>query len=64
MKTISYAQLQKKHAGEYIARRDNRIVACAKTYSELIRKLAQRHIDRTELVLGFVPPQKTICIYA
>ena len=64
MKTISYAKLQKNYAGEYIARENGHIVAFAKTYSQLIKKLAQKHIDRKNLTLGFVPPEITICIYA
>ena len=64
MKTISYAKLQKNYAGEYIAREDNKILAHAKTYSQLTKKLIQQHINRTKITIGFVPPKKTICIYA
>ena len=64
MKTVSYARLQKKYAGEYIARKDNQILAHAKTYSQLAKKLVQKHINRTIVTIGFVPPKGTICIYA
>jgi len=64
MKTISYAKLQKDYAGEYIARKDGQIITHAKTYSQLIKKLAQKHIERTTLTIGLVPPKRTICIYA
>jgi hypothetical protein len=63
MKAISYATLQKNYPGEYIARKDGKILAHTKTYSQLIKKLNQKRIDRTQIVIGFVPP-KTICIYA
>ncbi len=63
METISYAKFQEKYAGEYIARKNNQVLAHAKTYSQLIKKLVQKHIDRTILTIGFVPPKHTICIY-
>lgn len=56
MKSISYTKLQKDYAGEYIARKDNRILFHAKTYSQLVKNLLQKHIDRTTLTIGFVPP--------
>lgn len=64
MKFISYAKLQKSYAGEYIARKDGQILAHAKTYSQLVKELVQKHIDRTSLTIGFVPPKSTVCIYA
>ena len=63
MKTISYAKLQKNYAGEYIARKDAQILAHAKSYSQLAKKIIQKHLDRTKLIVGFVPPKSTICIY-
>ena len=64
MKNISYARLQKNYAGEYIGRKDNQIIAHAKTYAQLSKKLAQKQTNREGLIIGFVPPQNTICIYA
>lgn len=64
MKTISYAKLQENYAGEFIARKNERIVVHAKTYSQLVKKLTQIHTDRTTVTIGFVPPKSTICIYA
>ena len=64
MKTISYARLQESYAGEYIARKDSRILAHAKTYRQLVKKLIQKHINRTIVTIGFVPPKSAVCIYA
>lgn len=64
MKIISYAKLQKDYAGQYVGRKNNHVVAHAKTYSELVRKLVKKHIDRKTLTIGFVPPKSTLCIYA
>jgi hypothetical protein len=64
MKAISYTRLQKSYLGEYIGRKNTRILAHAKTYTLLIKKLTQMHIDRKHLVIGFVPPKSTTCIYA
>ena len=64
MKNISYARLQENYAGEYIGRKDNQIIAHAKTYSELSKKLTQKRINRKKLIIGFIPPKGTICIYA
>ncbi len=63
MKAISYARLQKNYAGEYIARKDGQILAHAKSYSQLAKKIIQKHLDRKKLIVGFVPPKGTICIY-
>jgi hypothetical protein len=64
MKIISYAKLQKDYAGEYIGRKNSRIVAHAKSYSQLVRKLIQKHINRQDIAIGLVPPKSTLCIYA
>lgn len=64
MKTVCYAKLQEHYAGDYIARKGDKILMHAKTYTRLIKKLAQKHINRAALTIGFVPPKETICIYA
>ncbi len=64
MKTISYARLQERYSGEYIARNGARVLEHAGTYTRLMKRLAQKHIDRTTLSIGFVPPKSAICIYA
>ena len=61
---ISYMKLQEKYSGEYIARRGNRILVHAKTYPSLKKKLVKEHLDRSQLIVGFVPPKNTISIYA
>ena len=64
MRTISYAKLQENYGGEYIARRDDHIIAHAKTYPQLLKKLAHKKINRSTLSIGFVPSQRSLCIYA
>ncbi|GEM_PF-3169499 len=64
MKTVSYAKLQEHYASDYIARKGDKIFMHAKSYTQLMKKLARKHINRTALTIGFVPPKETICIYA
>lgn len=62
--TISYMKLQENYSGEYVARKGNRILVHAKTYPSLKRELVKKHLDRSKLIVGFVPPKNTISIYA
>ena len=63
-KLISYAKLQERYPNEYVARKDNKVLAHAQTYPRLIKKLAREKLDRSLLVIGFIPPKDKICIYA
>ena len=63
-KLISYAKLQENYPNEYVARKDNKVLAHAKTYTQLIKKLTEEKLDRSKLIIGFVPPVDKICIYA
>ena len=63
-KAVSYGQFQKKYSGEYIARRENRVLAHAKTYPLLKKRILQKKLDRKSVIIGFVPPKDMICIYA
>ena len=64
MKIISYARLQGKYGGEYVAHKDNRVVVHAKTYTQLSKKITQKGINRTELTIGFIPRKDILYIYA
>ena len=63
MKPIPYAKFQKKYPDEYIARKDSKVLAHAKTYTALKRKLAKMYLDKAKLIIGLAPPKNTICIY-
>lgn len=63
MKPIPYVKFQEKYANEFIARKNGKVLAHAKTYTALKRKLAKMHLDRTKLIIGLVPPKNMICIY-
>ena len=63
MKSISYVKFQKRYPDEYIARKESKVLAHAKTYIALTKKLDKMNLDRSKLVIGFVPPKNIICIY-
>ena len=53
-KIISYAKLQEKYPGEYIARSGQKIPMHAKTYPLLIQRMIKKHLDRSKVSIGFV----------
>ena len=61
---ISYAKLQGRYGGKFIARKDCLVLASAATYGGLIRQIRQKRLDRRTLTFGYVPPKETLCIYA
>jgi hypothetical protein len=63
MKAVPYAKFQEKYSDEFIARKDEKVLAHAKTYRALKRKIEKMHLDRSKLVIGLVPPKNIICIY-
>ena len=48
-KIISYAKLQEKYPGEYIARSGQKIPMHAKTYPLLIQRMIKKHLDRSKV---------------
>ncbi len=64
MKTISYARLQNKYGGKFVAHKDNRVVFHAKTFGQLNKQITQKGIDPTKLTIGFVPRKDLLYIYA
>ena len=63
-KLISYAKMQEKYPNEYIARKDNKVFAHAKTIPLLYKRISEEQLNRKELTIGFVPSKHRICIYA
>ena len=63
MKTISYARLQSKYGGEYVAHKNNRVIFHAKTFEQLNKKITQKGVDPTKLTIGFIPRKDLLYIY-
>ena len=63
VKVISYAKLQRRYGGQFIARENGKVLASGKTYRQLLQALRKRRLSRQRLIVGYVPPQKAICIY-
>ena len=63
MKAVSYAKLQRRYGGKFIAREDGRVLASGPTYRQLLQAIRKRHLKREHLIVGYVPPKDAICIY-
>ena len=61
---ISYAKVQARYGGKFIAHFKDRVLVSDRTYPGLIRKIAQKGLDRKKLTIGLVPPKDIPCIYA
>jgi hypothetical protein len=64
MKAISYARLQRRYGGQFIARQNGKVLASGATYQQLLRAISKRRMSRQRLIVGYVPPKDAICIYA
>lgn len=62
MKTKSYAQMQKRYGGQFVASYDGRIIAAANTSKALFKKIAD-YIGDPALFVRFIAPQRAVCIY-
>jgi len=62
MKRRSYAQLQVRYGGQFIARLNGRVVASAKTSKTLFAKI-RKWIGKRELLIEYIEPKGAICIY-
>jgi hypothetical protein len=62
-KVISYAKLQRRYGGKFIAREDGKVLASGDTYPKLLQAIRKRRLNRQALIVGYVPPKKAICIY-
>jgi hypothetical protein len=63
VKAISYARLQRRYGGQFIARQNGKVLASGSTYQELLQAIRKRQLNRLELIIGYVPPKDAICIY-
>ena len=62
--STSYAKLQRRYGGKFIARQNGHVLASGATYRTLLAAMRKRHLDRRQLVVGYVPLKDAICIYA
>ena len=63
VKVISYATLQRRYGGKFIARENGKVLASGETYRKLLQAIRKRRLNRQALIVGYVPPKKAICIY-
>ena len=61
---ISYAHIQPRYGGKFIAYKGGKVIVSASTYGSLTRKITRKRLNRLTLTIGFVPPKETPCIYA
>jgi hypothetical protein len=64
VKAISYAKLQHRYGGKFVARQDGKVLASGATYRKLLQALTKRRLNRRHVSVGYVPPKGAICIYA
>lgn len=64
VKAVSYANLQRRYGGKFIARQNGKVLASGTTYRQLLRAISKRRLNRQRLIVGYVPPKDAICIYA
>ena len=62
-KAISYAKLQRRYGGRFIARTNGKVLASGQTYRKLLQAIRKQRLDRRALIVGYVPPKDAICIY-
>ena len=63
MKPVSYIKLQRRYGGKFVARHNGRVLASETTYRKLLQLVRKRHLNRQKLIVGYIPPQGTVCIY-
>ena len=62
-KAVSYANLQRRYGGRFIARKNSKVLASGVTYAQLLRAIHKHRLNRQHVIVGYVPPQSAICIY-
>ena len=63
VKAISYAKLQRRYGGKFVARENGKVLASGTTYRQLLKAIRTRRLNRQRLIVGYVPPKDAICIY-
>jgi hypothetical protein len=64
LSTISYAKFQRRYVRRFIARENGKVLGSSPTYPGLLAAIHKRHLNRQQLIVGYVPPRDVICIYA
>ncbi|HEY7060876.1 MAG TPA: DUF5678 domain-containing protein [Chloroflexota bacterium] len=64
MPEVDYAELQHSYGGQYVATRDDEVVANFGTYDELADWLEQATIHRAQLIIAYVERPDVIRIYS
>ena len=62
-KAVSYAKLQRRYGGKFVARQDGKVLASGTTYRQLLQAISKHRLNRHQLIVGYVPPKDAICIY-
>mgnify|MGYP001569764685 CR=1 FL=1 len=62
MKNQSYAQLQRRYGGKFIATYQGRVIASAKNSKALFEKIT-RYVGDPSLLVQYIAPQSAVCIY-
>lgn len=56
-------KITKKHEGELVAIKNKKIIASAPTNEILVRRLKEKKIDITSIIIQFIPQKKHIIIF-
>jgi hypothetical protein len=63
MGELDYTHLQQRYGGQYIARRDDKVIASAETYDALSDILEHRPGAWESLVIEYVEPVGSVRVY-
>jgi hypothetical protein len=58
-----YAELQRRHGGQYVVRRGPEVLLSAATYDDLSARLDDRSIDWDQVVIEYIDPPDRVCAY-
>ena len=56
-------RLQEKYSGKYVAVKGRRVVAAARTFGGLERKMARIRVNPEKVEIMQVPPKDVVCVY-
>ena len=62
MKTISYAKLQEKYGGQFVALYKGRVIAKSRTSKRLFERIAAKLGD-PHLLIQHIDPKDAVCVY-
>lgn len=58
----NYEELMKKHPDTFIAIKNQRPEVCNKNLDELLKELQKKGIDRTEVLIEFIPSKDFVLL--